>query len=400
MKASDWLWGLFVAAALFTGASAQETKQEIRIGVLGDMSGTSADIGGPGSITAAQLAIDDFGGMVAGRKVELLSADHQQKPDIASAIARRWYGSEGVDAIVDVPVSSAALAVQAIAREQHKVFLITGATTAELTGKSCSPWTLHWAENTYTLASGMTRALVKSGGSSWFLVTLDFAFGYALEAATKKVLEAENAKFVGSVKAPLNNSDWASFILQAQQSKAKIVAFAAGGTDFTNGVKAAQEFGLVAGGQRIAGYLVYISDVNSLGLNAAQGLVFTDSFYWDQNDEARAFAKRFFEKRKVMPTRSQAATYAATVHYLSAVKAVGSASSDEVVSWMKANDARYFGYPARARADGRVTFPVALWEVKKPSESKGPWDYYRLLRLIPPDEAFNPPSPDCALSKP
>lgn len=396
MKAFRWLSGFLVAGALFTCASAQEVK----IGVLGDMSGTTADVGGIGSVVAAQLAIDDFGGIVAGRKIQLQSADHQQKPDIASVVARRWYAREGVDAIVDVPVSSAALAVQAIAREQRKVLLITGATTAELTGKSCSPWTLHWAENTYTLANGITRALVKTGGSSWFLVTLDFAFGYALEAATKKVLEAENAKFVGSVKAPLNNSDWASFILQAQQSKAKIVAIAAGGTDFTNAVKAAQEFGLVAGGQRIAGYLVYITDVNSLGLEAAQGLVFTDSFYWDQNDEARAFAKRFFAKRKVMPTRSHAATYAATVHYLNAIKAIGSTNSDEVVSWMKANEARYFGYPAHARADGRVTFPVALWQVKKPSETKGAWDDYKLLRLIPSEEAFNPPSPDCASNKP
>jgi branched-chain amino acid transport system substrate-binding protein len=296
-------------------------------------------------------------------------------------------------------VSSNALAVQEIARTLHKVLLITGATTAQLTGKACSPWTLHWTENTYTMANGMVRGVVKAGGDSWFLITLDFAFGYALEAATKDVLASEHARFVGSVKAPFNNSDWSSYILQAQQSKAKIVGIAAGGTDFTNALRAAHEFGLVAGGQKLAGFLVFITDVHSLGLAMAQGLVFTESYYWDQNDQSRSFAKRFFEKRQAMPTRSQSATYAATVHYLNAVKAVDSTDADRVVTWMKSHDAQYFGYTAHVRPDGRVTFPVGLWEVKKPSESRAAWDYYKSVRLIPPAEAFGPPSRDCPFAR-
>jgi branched-chain amino acid transport system substrate-binding protein len=395
MRLHQWLAVIAIGAATLTSAAAQELK----IGVLSDMSGTSAAAGGPGSVTAAQLAVDDFGGLVAGRKISLLSADSQMKPDVASSIASRWFDADRVDAIVDLPVSSNALAVQDVARSRHKILLITGATSAQLTGKSCSPWTLHWTENTYTLANGMVRGVVKAGGDSWFLITLDFAFGDALEAATKDVLASEHAKFVGSVKAPLNNSDWGSFILQAQESKARVVGIAAGGTDFTNALKAAHEFGLVAGGQELAGFLVYITDVHSLGLDEAQGLVFTDSYYWDQNEQSRAFAKRFFEKRRAMPTRSQAATYAATIHYLNAVKAVNATDSDQVVAWMKAHEAQYFGYTAQIRQDGRVTFPVGLWEVKKPSESTGAWDYYRPVRFIPPDEAFGPISTDCPSAK-
>lgn len=396
MRLYRWLVASALLAATAIGASAAE---EVKIGVLSDMSGTAATAGGPGSVAAAQLAVDDFGGTVAGRKISLISADAQQKPDIASGIARRWFDVEQVDAIVDLPVSSNALAVQEIARARHKVLLITGATTAQLTGKSCSSWTLHWTENTYTLANGMVRGVVQAGGDSWFLITLDFAFGYALEAATKDVLASEHATFVGSVKAPFNNSDWGSYILQAQQSKAKVVGIAAGGTDFTNALRAAHEFGLVAGGQKLAGFLVYITDVHSLGLAMAQGLVFTESYYWDQNDQSRSFAKRFFDKRRAMPTRSQAATYAATVHYLNGIKATNSTNADQVVTWMKAHEAQYFGYAARVRADGRVTFPVGLWEVKKPSESRRAWDYYKLVRLIPPAEAFGSPSTDCPSAK-
>jgi len=395
MKGRLWCFVATMIMAVSTSAVAQEVK----IGVLSDMSGTAASIGGPGSIVAAQLAVEDFGGTVDGRKISILSADGQDKPDVSSVVARRWYEQDGVDVIVDVPVSSAALAVQTVAHELHKVLLVSGATTTALTGTACSPWTLHWAEDIYTLSNGMVGAVVKTGGNSWFLVTLDFKFGYELEAELKRVLESLHAQYDGTVKAPFNTSDWSSFILQAQHSKAKIVAIAAGGSDFTNALRAAREFGLVAGGQKLAGILVFLSDIHGLGLDVAQGLEFASSFYWDQNDESRSFAKRFMAKRGVMPTREHAETYAALIDYLSAVKAVHSTDPDKVVAWMRAHEARYFGHTAQVRRDGRVVFPVGLWEVKKPTESKGPWDYLKLVRMIPPDEAFEPLSQACPSAK-
>nr|WP_281722768.1 ABC transporter substrate-binding protein [Nitrosomonas nitrosa] len=387
----------FASAGIPGTSHAQDT---IKIGVLGDMSGPAADLGGPGSVVAAQMAAETLGGTVAGRKIVIVSADHQLKPDIGSEIARRWFDTEKVDAITDLPVSSVALAVQEVARQRGKVLLISGATTPALTDKACSPWTIHWAENIYTLANGMTRAVVKSGGNTWYIITLDFTFGHVLEKLASDVLKSEGAKLLGTVKAPLNASDWSSFVLQAQASKAKIVAIAAGGADFVNALKAAREFGLAAGGQKLAGFLVLISDVHSLGLATAQGLTITESFYWDQNDESRAFAKRFYAKRNVMPTRSHAATYASVVHYLNGVKGAASTDATKVIAWMKQHAADYFGKPATVRRDGRVLFPVGLWEVKGPGESKYAWDYYKQVREIPATEAFAPQNPElCAFLK-
>jgi branched-chain amino acid transport system substrate-binding protein len=393
--------GLTATLVLATAASAEISGDLVKIGVLNDMSGLYADIGGPGSVEAARMAIADFGGTVDGKKIELISADHQNKPDVGAAIANRWFDNDGVDAIVDVPTSSVALAVQEIARNKKKVFLISGAAASDLTGKACSPTSIHWTYDTVALANGTGGAIVKSGGTTWFFITADYAFGHALERDTTRVVEEYGGKVLGSVRAPLNTSDFSSFLLQAQSSKAKIIGLANAGGDTINSIKQAAEFGIVEGGQNLAGLLVFISDIHSLGLQTAHGLQLTEAFYWDQNDATRAWSKRFFDKMNREPTMVQAGVYGAIMHYLAAIKATGSDDGPTVVKQMKATPVNDFMTKnGKIREDGTLVRDMYLFEVKKPSESKGPWDYYKQISVIPGEEAFKLPGPNqCPLAK-
>ena len=381
--------GMFVAGA----ANAQYTNNEIKLGVLSDMSSLYTDLAGAGSVVAAKMAVEDSGIEKRGIKVEIVSADHQNKPDVGSAIARRWYDAEGVDAIVDVPNSGVALAVAAITKEKNKVFLASGPGSSDLTGKACTPNTVHFTYDTWMLANGTGTAITKHGGTSWFFITADYAFGQALERDTTAAVEKAGGKVLGSVKVPINNQDFSSFLLQAQASKAKVIGLANAGGDTTNSIKQASEFGIVKGGQSLAGLLVFITDVHSLGLQTAQGLTFTTTFYWDTNDKTRAFSKRFAPQDKgIHPTMVHAGVYAAVLHYLKAVEALKSdADGVKVVDEMKKmpTDDPLFG-KGSIRIDGRGLHPAYLVEVKKPSESKAPWDYYKVLSTIPADEAFRP----------
>lgn len=379
-----------VALMAFGLAPAAQAEDVIKIGVLADMAASSADAGGPGSVAAAQLAIDDFGGMINGKKIVLLSADHQMKPDIGASIARKWYDVDKVDVIMDVPVSSVALAVQELARERKKSLMVTAATVPDLTGKACSPYTLHWADDIVSLSAGAAKAVLATGGDTWFFLTVDFVFGHTMERVLRDVIEKNNGKVLGSVRNPLGTSDFSSFLLQAQSSKAKVVGLLNVGSDFITAVKQASEFGLIAGGQKMVGFLVFISDIHSLGLKATHGLQFVTSFYWDQDDKSRAFAKRFMEKRKVMPTKIHAQGYSALVHYLNAVKATNSTDAEKTTAWMKANKADYFGQKATIREDGRVIFDLALYEVKAQAESKSAWDYYKKVTVLKGQDAFLP----------
>jgi branched-chain amino acid transport system substrate-binding protein len=383
-------------------AQAQISDGVIKIGVLSDMSSLYSDIGGPGSVVAARMAVEDFGAAKKGMKVEIVSADHQNKPDVGSGIARQWYDTDKVDAIFDVPTSSVALAVNEITREKKKAFIISGAASSDLSGKACSPNSVHWTYDTWMLANGTGSAIVKTGGDSWFFVTADYAFGHALERDTEAVVLKNGGKVNGKVRHPLNTQDFSSFLLQAQSSKAKIIGLANAGGDTTNAIKQASEFGIVKGGQNLAGLLVFISDIHGLGLNIAQGLIFTESFYWDLNDGTRAFAKRFAAANNgKYPTMVQAGVYAGMLHYLKAVEAAKTDDGTTVVAKMKEmpTDDPLFG-KGRIRADGRKVHPAYLVEVKKPSESKGPYDYYKVRSTIPADQAFRPEKDGgCALVK-
>jgi branched-chain amino acid transport system substrate-binding protein len=377
------------------------TGKTIKIGVLSDMSSLYADIGGAGSVAAAQMAVTDMGGSVNGVPVRIVSADHLNKPDTGVAIVRRWIDQEGVDAVVDVPTSSVALAVQDVLKEKQKVFLISGAASSDLTGKACSPTGVHWTYDTYALAQGTGGALVKQGGDSWFFITADYAFGHALQRDTSAVVTKAGGKVLGAVDAPLNNADFSSFLLQAQQSKAKIIGLANAGGDTINSIKQAAEFGIVAGGQRLAGLLVFVSDVNSLGLKTAQGLVLTEAFYWDQNDETRAWSKRFMAQIHKVPTMVQAGVYGAVTHYLKAMAAAKTDDGPKVVAEMRKlpiND--FMTKNGTLREDGRVMRDMYLFQVKKPEESKYEYDYYRQLAVIPAAQAFRPLSEsECPLVK-
>jgi len=404
MKASKrTLAGLAVAAALAAGtAHAQISDGVIKIGVMSDMSSLYTDIGGKGSIVAAQMAVEDFGAAAKGMKVEIVSADHQNKADVGSAIARQWYDVDKVDAIFDVPNSAVALAVNQITRDKGKAFINSGAASSDLTGKACSPNTVHWTYDTWMLANGTGGALVKTGGDTWFFLTADYAFGQALERDTEAVVLKNGGKVLGKVRHPLNNADFSSFLLQAQSSKAKIIGLANAGGDTTNSIKQAAEFGIVKGGQKLAGLLVFLSDVHALGLPTAQGLVVTNTFYWDLNDQTRAWAKRFAAKNDgKYPTMVQAGVYAGALHYLKAIEALKSDDGTKVVAKMKEmpTDDPLFG-KGTIRADGRKLHPAYLVEVKKPAESKGPYDYYKILATIPADQAFRPLADgDCPLVK-
>src|SRR3989475_5119379 len=378
-----------------TGAFAQTLDKVVKVGSLGDQSGLYADIGGPGSTVAAQMAIEDSGLSAKGWKIDLISADHQNKPDIATTIARQWIDVEKVDIFVDVLNSGVALAVNNLVKEKNSVMINTGAATSDLTNAQCSPNTIHWVYDTYMLANGTGQALVKVGGDTWYFLTADYAFGHALERDTTAVVVKSGGKVIGTVKHPLNSSDFSSFLLQAQASKAKIVGMANAGGDTTNTIKQAAEFGIVAGGQKLAGLLLFINDVHALGLKVAQGLNVTETFYWDLNDGTRAFSKRFSEraKNKAMPSMIQAGVYSGLIHYFKALEAMGGNAHDgaKVVAKMKEmpTDDPLFG-KGTIRADGRKIHPAYLFEVKKPSESKGPWDYYKLVGTTPGEQAFRP----------
>jgi branched-chain amino acid transport system substrate-binding protein len=395
------IFGLAAALVLCTRASAGMSGDVIKIGVLSDMSGLYADIGGPGSVEAARMAIADFGGGVNGKKVELISADHQNKPDVGSAIATRWFGSDGLDAIVDVPNSSVALAVQEVARTTNKVLLISGAAASDLTGKACSPTSVHWTYDTLALANGTGAAIVKGGGDTWFFITADYAFGHNLERDTSRVVEEYGGMVLGSVLAPLGTADFSSYLLQAQNSRAKVIGLANAGGDTINSIKQAGEFGILEGGQKLAGLLVFFSDIHSLGLQATHGLLMTSAFYWDQNDQTRAWSKRFMDKIKREPTMVQAGVYGAIMHYLAAIKATGSDDGLTVVKQMKATPVNDFMTKnGKIREDGTLVRDMYLFEVKKPSESNAPWDYYKQIAVIPGEEAFKLPGPNqCPLVK-
>ncbi len=391
MKLKYGLAGLAGALLAAGAANAQVSDDVIKIGVMNDQSGLYADITGQGSVLAARMAVEDAGGSVLGKPIEIVFADHQNKPDVGSTIVRQWIDTDKVDAIADVPTSSVALAVQQITKEKKRVFLMSGPASSDLTGKACSPYGFAFTYDTYMLAIGTGRALAKAGGDTWFFLTSDYAFGHALERDAGDAAKAAGAKILGAVRHPLNTSDFSSFLLQAQASKAKIIGLANAGGDTINSIKQAAEFGIVAGGQRLAGLLVFITDVHALGLKTAQGLVVTASFYWDQNDETRKFAKRYFDKMGKQPSMVQAGVYSGVSHYLKAVKAAGTDDSDKVAAEMRkipVND--FMTKNASIRADGRIMRDAYLFQVKSPSESKGPWDYYKQLAVIPAEEAARP----------
>jgi branched-chain amino acid transport system substrate-binding protein len=387
------IFGLAVAAAVGAGAAqAQISDGVIKIGVLSDMSSLYTDLAGAGSVVAAKMAVADSGIEKRGYKVEIVSADHQNKPDIGSNIARQWYDVDHVDAIVDVPNSAVALAVNQITRDKGKAFLAVGPGTSDLTGKACSPNTVHWAYDTWMLANGTGTAITKQGGDTWFFIAADYAFGAALERDTTAAVLRNGGKVVGGVKVPLNTQDFSSFLLQAQASKAKIIGLANAGGDTTNSIKQAAEFGIVKGGQKLAGLLVFLTDVHALGLPTAQGLTFTVTFYWDMNAQTRAFAKKFAAADKgTYPTMIHAGVYAAVLHYLKAVEALKSDDGTKVIAKMKEmpTDDPLFG-KGSIRIDGRKIHPAYLVQVKTPAESKGPWDYYKIVATIPADQAFRP----------
>jgi len=385
------------AAALCAGAgaaAADYTDGVIKIGVMNDQSGLYSDLSGQGSVWAARKAVEDYcKANACATKIEVVFADHQNKPDVGSNVVRQWYDVDKVDVVVDVPTSSVALAVNTITKDKNKVFLVSGAASADLTGKACTPNTVHWTYDTWSLANGTANAIVKTGGDTWFFLTADYAFGHALERDTTAVVEKAGGKVLGKVRHPFPGQDFSSFLLQAQQSKAKIIGLANAGGDTINSIKQAGEFGIVEGGQNLAGLLVFITDVHALGLKTAQGLIFTESWYWDLNDANRAFANEFAAANKGnRPTMVQAGVYSAVTHYLKAVHALKSdADGAAVVAKMKEmpTDDRLFG-KGSIRQDGRKIHPMYLFEVKKPAESKGPWDYYKLRATIPAEEAFRP----------
>jgi branched-chain amino acid transport system substrate-binding protein len=396
---------LGTALAVTTAGVAFAQDKTVKIGALSDQSGLYADLGGPGSTLAAQMAIEDSGLAAKGWKIDIISGDHQNKPDIGTAIARQWFDVDKVDVIVDVPNSGVALAVNNVIKEKNGVYINSGAATSDLTNAQCSPNTVHWTYDTYMLAHTTGQALVKAGGDTWCFLTADDAFGAALERDTTAVVTANGGKVVGGVKHPLNTPDFSSFLLQAQASKAKIIGLANAGGDTTNTIKQAAEFGIVKGGQKLAALLLFLTDVKAIGLETAQGLNFTETFYWDMNDQTRAFSKRFAEKMKnnAPPTMVQAGVYAGVRHYFKALEALGGNPHDgaKVVEKMKSmpTEDDLFG-KGEIQPNGRTIHNAYLFEVKKPSESKGPWDFYKLVGTVPGDQAFTPLSESkCALLK-
>ena len=397
------LAGCVLAAALTPSIGhAQYRGGTIKIGVLNDQSGLYADIAGTASVWMARKAVEDFGAAAKGMKVEIIGGDHQNKPDIGLSIARQWFDVDKVDAIADVPTSSVALAINELTRDKNKVFLAVGPATSDLTGKACSPNTVHWIYDTWALANGTGNAIVKRGGDTWFFLTADYAFGYALERDTEAVVVKSGGKVLGKVRHPFPGTDFSSFLLQAKASKAKIIGLANAGGDTINSIKQASEFGIVEGGQKLAGLLIFINDIHALGLKTAQGLIFTDPWYWDQNDTNRAFAREYFAALGRMPGYTVVGVYSAVIHYLRAVEALGShADGKAVIAKMKElpTEDRLMG-KGYVRVDGRKIHPMYLFEVKTPEESKAPWDYYKQLATIPAEEAWRPlDQSECPLAK-
>jgi branched-chain amino acid transport system substrate-binding protein len=382
-------------------AFAEISDGKVKIGILNDQSGVYADFGGKWSVEAAKMAVEDYGGKVQGAPVEVISADHQNKPDIASNIARQWYDTEQVDAIMELTTSSVALAVQGISAEKKKIDIVTGAATTDLTGKACSPYGFHWAYDTHALAVGTGGALVKQGGDSWFFLTADYAFGYSLEEQTSNFVKAQGGKVLGAVRHPLATTDYSSFLLQAQSSGAKVIGLANAGLDTSNSIKQAAEFGIVAGGQRMAALLFTLAEVHGLGLEAAQGLTLTEGFYWDRDDESRAFAKKYMDRTGRMPNMVQAGTYSAVTQYLKAIDKAGTDETEAVSKELHAMPVDdVFGRGGKVGANGRMIHDMYLMEVKKPSESKQDWDYFKVLATIPGDEAYiKPAESGCPLVK-
>ncbi len=381
------------AVALTIGgtALAQPADAPLKIGIMSDFSSVYSDIGGAGNVEGTKMAIEEFGGTMFGKPIEIVTADPQNKADAAATIARKWYEADNVDMIIDLPTSATALAAMEMSKRFEKIMIVTDAASSDITGKSCSPYTAHWTYDTYGNAHTVGSAIVKQGGDSWFFITADYLFGHSIERDTGEVVKAAGGKIVGSARHPLNTADFSSFLLQAQSSKAKIVGLANGGGDTINTIKQAAEFGIVAGGQNLAGIVMFISDIHSLGLKLAQGLIITEAYYWDQNDRTRAFGKRFFDRMKRMPTMNQAATYSATLHYLKAVKAAGTRETKAVLAKMREMPVRdAFTDNGVLREDGRMVHSMLLLEVKKPEESKYPWDYYKVLAEVPGDQVFRP----------
>lgn len=391
MALRAFLGGVGLAAGIVVGAQAQQAALPVKIGVLTDLTSVYADIGGTGNIEATKMAIEDFGGKVLDRPIEMVSADVFNKADVAASLARKWWQSENVDMIIDMPTSATALAVMELSKQFEKILIVTDAASSDITGKSCSPYTAHWTYDTYGNARTVGGATVKQGGDSWYFITADYVFGHSIERDVTEIVKAAGGKVLGSSKHPLNNADFSSFLLQAQQSKAKIIGLANAGGDAINTIKQAGEFGVVQGGQNLAGIVMFISDIHSLGLKLAQGLIITEAYYWDLNDRTRAFGKRFFERTKRMPTMNQASTYSATLHYLKAVQAAGTKDTKPVLAKMRELPVRdAFTDNGVLRADGRMVHSMFLLEVKKPEESKYPWDYYKVLSEVPGDQAFRP----------
>jgi branched-chain amino acid transport system substrate-binding protein len=378
-----------LAATLFATTAFADVA--VKLGVLNDRSGVYSDLSGQGSVIAAEMAVEDFKAADKGITAQVISADHQNKPDVASNLARQWYDQDAVDVILDVPTSSAALAVNDITREKNKIFINSGGATSDLTGKACSPNTVHWTYDTWQLSNGTGTAVVQNGGKSWFMIVADYAFGQAMERDATAVVKANGGEVIGSVKHPFPGTDFSSYLLQAQSSGAQVVAFANAGGDLISSIKQAAEFGLVQGGQSLAGLLVFINDIHSLGLQTAQGLYLTETFYWDLNDQTREWSARFEEKAGKKPSMVQAGVYASVLHYLKAVEALGEKDTAKVMAWMKENptDDPLFG-KGEIRVDGRKIHPAYLFKVKAPDKSKGEWDLYETVATIPAEKAFRP----------
>lgn len=388
-----WLAALAAATTPLPALAQAVSDGTVKIGILNDQSGVYADFGGKWSVEAAKMAAEDFGGKVLDAPIEIVSADHQNKPDIASNIAREWYDTQQVDAIMELTTSSVALAVQGLSQEKKKIDIVTGAATTDLTGKACSPYGFHWAYDTHSQAVGTGGALVKAGGDSWYFITADYAFGYSLEEQTSKFVKEAGGQVLGSVRVPLSTTDFSSFLLQAQSSGSKVIGLANAGLDTANSIKGAAEFGIVAGGQRLAALLFTLADVHGLGLEAAQGLSLTEGFYWDRDDPSREFGKRFMEKTGRMPNMIHAGTYSAVLQYLKAIQAAGTDETEAVAAKlheMPVNDV--FAANGTVGPNGRMFHDMYLFEVKKPADSKGEWDYYNQLATIPGNEAFIAPA--------
>jgi branched-chain amino acid transport system substrate-binding protein len=384
-------FGVSASAMMASAAAAEISDGVVKIGLLTDMSSTYSDLAGPGAIVAAEMAIEDFGGTVAGAPIEMVSADHQNKADIAANKAREWGDNEQVDVFAELVTTSVAMAVFEIAKQQNKVVLVSGAASSPLTGDACIPSGIHWTYNTRALAVGTGSAVVREGGDSWYFLTADYAFGESLQRDVSAVVEAEGGTVLGSIKHPFPSSDFSSFVLQAQASGAKVVGLANAGADTVNAIKAANEFGLVAGGQTMAALLAFITDIHALGLETAQGIQLTTGFYWDLNDETRAWSQRYNERTGNMPSMVQAGVYSSITHYLNAVEATGSDDTDTVMAQMRATPVNdFFATNGEVRSDGRMVHDMYLARVKSPSESTGPWDYYEIIRTIPGEEAYGP----------